>query len=144
MEIPKCEFCNAYVASFEVHNCVRFGNQHRQTSTTLPQCSSGNAAGDNELKTIEEMDYEAVWPYLYQSNSSTQQNILPYIHQRTDCEQTAAAVMPSQQGVANPNPYNPETSDFLFPHIQEKELVSTHLKQPSEVSKIFINKYPQN
>ncbi|GIZ01561.1 hypothetical protein CEXT_182051 [Caerostris extrusa] len=141
MEITKCEFCEAYITNLEVHNCVRLGNQYRQTFATLPQCSSDNAAGVNEL---EEMDYEALWPSLYQSNSSTQQSILPDVYQRTDWEETAAAVMPSQQGVANQNPYNPETSDFLFPHIQEKELVSTHLKQPYEVSKVFINQYPQN
>ncbi|GIY48481.1 hypothetical protein CDAR_585221 [Caerostris darwini] len=90
------------------------------------------------------MDYEALWPSLLQSSSSTQQNILRDIYQRTDCEETAAAVMPSQQGVANQNPYNPETSDFPFPHIQENELAPTHLKQQSEVNNVFINQYPQN
>ncbi|GIY97183.1 hypothetical protein CEXT_196051 [Caerostris extrusa] len=40
MEIRKCEFCKAYITNFEVHNCVRFGNQHRRTSATLPQRSS--------------------------------------------------------------------------------------------------------
>ncbi|GIY39415.1 hypothetical protein CDAR_383611 [Caerostris darwini] len=40
MEIRKCEFCKVYITNFEVHNCVRFGNQHRRTSATLPQRSS--------------------------------------------------------------------------------------------------------
>ncbi|GIY33180.1 hypothetical protein CDAR_244611 [Caerostris darwini] len=46
MEIAKCEFCKAHVTNFEVHNCVEFGNQHRQSSTTLYQCSSATEPGD--------------------------------------------------------------------------------------------------
>ncbi|GIY99546.1 hypothetical protein CEXT_91311 [Caerostris extrusa] len=50
----------------------------------------------------------------------------------------------SQYGVTNPNPYNPETLDFMLPgmqYIQENELNSTHLQMPSEV---FIHQTSQN
>ncbi|GIY47094.1 hypothetical protein CDAR_455381 [Caerostris darwini] len=67
MEITKCEYCDAYITKFDVHNCVRFGNQYRQCSTTLPQCSSRNLDVDIELITEEEMEYEARWPSLNQT-----------------------------------------------------------------------------
>ncbi|GIY76669.1 hypothetical protein CDAR_116451 [Caerostris darwini] len=128
-----------------VHNCVKIGNQHRQTSATLPQCSSGNISEDIELITAEEMEDEALWPFLRQSNSSTlnqinqplnqinnsrqqimlsdmhqsnsslQQSFLFDMHPLTDCEETAAAEMYSWYDVSNHNQYNPAISDFHFP-----------------------------
>ncbi|GIY76673.1 hypothetical protein CDAR_116471 [Caerostris darwini] len=145
MEITKCEYCKAYVTNFEVHNCVKIGNQHRQTSATLPQCSSGNISEDIELITAEEMEDKALWPFLRQSNSSTlnqinqplnqinnsrqqimlsdmhqsnsslQQSFLFDMHPLTDCEETAAAEMYSWYDVSNHNQYNPAISDFHFP-----------------------------
>ncbi|GIY47092.1 hypothetical protein CDAR_455371 [Caerostris darwini] len=167
MEITKCEICNAYITNFEVHNCTKFGNQHHQTSATLPQCSPGNVAGDNELITAEEMEDEALWPFVKQSDSSTlnqinqplnqinnsrQHSIFSGIHQTTDCEETTAAEMASQYGDTNPNSYIPsdyetEPSDYLFPdmrYIQENNLMSTHLPSPPEVSNVFNNQNPQN
>ncbi|GIY78232.1 hypothetical protein CEXT_631761, partial [Caerostris extrusa] len=170
MEITKCKFCNAYITNFEVHNCMRFGNQHRRTSATLPQCSSGNVAEDIELITAEEMEDEALWPFVKQSDSSTlnqinqplnqinnsrQQSIFSDIHQGIDCEETAATEMASQYGDTNQNSYNPsdyetgpsETSDYLFPdmhYIQENDLISTHLQLFPEVSNVFNNQNPQN
>ncbi|GIY20901.1 hypothetical protein CEXT_773941 [Caerostris extrusa] len=66
MEITKCEYCNAYVTNCEVHNCVKFGNQHRRTSATLPQGSSGNVSEDIGLITAEEMEDDALWPFVRQ------------------------------------------------------------------------------
>ncbi|GIY30284.1 hypothetical protein CDAR_583931 [Caerostris darwini] len=167
MEITKCEFCNAYITNFEVHNCMRFGNQHRGTSATLPQCSSGNVAEDIEFIKAEEMEDEALWPFVRQSNSSTlnqinqplnqitnsrQQSISSGIHQRIDCEETAAAEMASQYGDSNqnsfiPSDYETEPTDYLFPdmrYIQENDVLATHLQLPPEVSNAFMNQNPQN
>ncbi|GIY39417.1 hypothetical protein CDAR_383621 [Caerostris darwini] len=167
MEIMKCEFCNTYIKKFEVHNCMRFANKLRRTSATLPQCSSGNVAEGIELITAEEMEDEALWPFLKQSDSSTlnqvnqslneinnsrQQGVSSYIHQGIDCEETAATEMASQYGDTNQNSYNPsdyetEPSESLFPdmhYIQENDLISTHLQLPPEVSNVFINQNPQN
>ncbi|GIY11637.1 hypothetical protein CDAR_530221 [Caerostris darwini] len=167
MEIKKCEFCNAYITNFEVHNCMRFGNQRRRTSATLPQCSSGNVVQAIELITADEMEDEALWPFVKQSDSSTlnqinqplnqinnsrQQGVSSYIHQGIDCEETAATEMASQYGDTNQNSYNPsdyetEPSESLFPdmhYIQENDLISTHLQLPPEVSNVFINQNPQN
>ncbi|GIY67224.1 hypothetical protein CEXT_49581 [Caerostris extrusa] len=41
-----CEFCNAYIANFEVHSCRKFGNQQHQSSATLPRSSSDIKAQD--------------------------------------------------------------------------------------------------
>ncbi|GIY98906.1 hypothetical protein CEXT_228451 [Caerostris extrusa] len=160
MKITKCEICNAYITNFEVHNCTKFGNQHRQTSANLPQCSPGNVAEDNELITAFEMEDEALWPFVKQSDSSTlnqinnsrQQSLFSGIHQITDCEETTAAEMASQYGDTNPNSYIPsdyetEPSDYLFPemlYIQENNLLSTHLQLPHEVSNVFNIQNPQN
>ncbi|GIY41670.1 hypothetical protein CDAR_176161 [Caerostris darwini] len=167
MDITKCEFYNAYITNSEVHNCVKFGNQHRQNSATLPQRSYGNVAEDIELIKAEEMEDEALWPFVKQSDSSTlnqinqplnqinnsrQQSISSDIHQGIDYEETAVAEMVSQYGDANQNSYNPsdyetETSDYLFPemhYIQENDLMSTHLLLTPEVSIAFRNQNPQN
>ncbi|GIY78775.1 hypothetical protein CEXT_628481 [Caerostris extrusa] len=167
MEITKCEFCNAYITNFEIHNCMRFGNPHRRTSATFPQCSSGNVAVDIELITAEELEDEALWPFVKQSNSSTlnqinrplneinnssQQSISSDIHQGIDCEETAATEMASQYGDTNQNSYNPseyeiEPSDYLFPDmhfIQEIDLMSTHLQLPPEMCNAFMNQNHQN
>ncbi|GIY82391.1 hypothetical protein CEXT_331561, partial [Caerostris extrusa] len=119
------------------HNCVKFGNQHRRSSATLPQCSSGNVAEDIELITAEEMEDEALWPF---------------VKQRIDCEETAATEMAFQYLDTNQNSYNPseyeiEPSDYLFPdmhYIQEIDLMSTHLQLFPEVSNVFNNQNPQN
>ncbi|GIY75598.1 hypothetical protein CDAR_175441 [Caerostris darwini] len=62
--------------------------------------------------------------------------------QGTDWEETAAAAVSSQFGVGNQNPYNPETSDFLFSGLlrgEENESASTHLQQPSEENSAIMN-----
>ncbi|GIY79098.1 hypothetical protein CDAR_582521 [Caerostris darwini] len=76
------------------------------------------------------MNCDAGWPAMGQINSSAQQSVLPNIHQRISCEETATAEIPSPYGNANQNRYNPETSDFLFPnmaHVQENPSKSTAL-----------------
>ncbi|GIY59619.1 hypothetical protein CEXT_153001 [Caerostris extrusa] len=116
MEIRNCEFCNAYVANFEVHTCRIFGHQHRQCVTTLPRSSSGNISQDIDLKT-EQIHYEGRIPSMNQESSSWHHSTLSNIHQRTDCEATAAAEESSQYGlririhpteansaIINPNP----------------------------------------
>ncbi|GIY85968.1 hypothetical protein CEXT_241351 [Caerostris extrusa] len=139
MEITKCEFCNSYIANFEVHDCVRFGNQYRQTSATLPQRSSGNLDEDIELITAEEMEDEARWPSMNQGNSSNQQSFLFDMHQQTDFEEIAAAEMYSRYDVSNPDQYNPVFSDFHFPSkpsVEENEYKSVNFQQSSEQSKL--------
>ncbi|GIY64566.1 hypothetical protein CDAR_369621 [Caerostris darwini] len=142
MEIAKCEFCEAYITNFEIHNCVKIGNQHYQSSATLPQCSSGNLAEDIELITENEMDYEARWPFLNQNNSSMQQSVSHELHQRINCDDTSGAEMLSQYGIADYNQYNPAISDFYFPgrpFVEEKESKSINLRQISEESNTFRN-----
>ncbi|GIY26565.1 hypothetical protein CEXT_185071 [Caerostris extrusa] len=126
MDTSNCEFCNAYVADFEVHTCRIFGNQHRQSFATLPRSSSGNIAEGIGLRT-EQIHYEERVPSMNQTNSSWQHIILPNVHQRTDCEDTAAAVVSSQYGIANQNPYNLEISDCLCPQTE-----SAYSLQPSD------------
>ncbi|GIY86293.1 hypothetical protein CDAR_455271 [Caerostris darwini] len=46
MAFRNCEFCNAYVKNFEIHNCANFGNLHLESYTTLPKSSSSNWAQD--------------------------------------------------------------------------------------------------
>ncbi|GIY79105.1 hypothetical protein CDAR_609201 [Caerostris darwini] len=145
MEIGNCEFCNAYVPNFEVHTCRIFGNQHRQCSATLPRSSSGNIAQDIDLKT-EQIHYEERIPSMNQESSSWHHSILSNIHQRTDCEATAAAEESSQYGVANQNPHIPEISDFLFPgivHDEEYQTESAYSLQPTEANRAIINPNPQ-
>ncbi|GIY98911.1 hypothetical protein CEXT_228491 [Caerostris extrusa] len=174
MDTTKCEFCNAYITNSEVHNCVKFGNRHRRNSAPLPQRGYGNVAEDIELIKAEEMEDEALWPFVRQSNSSTlnqinrplnqinqplnqinnsrQQSISSDIHQLIDYKESAVAEMVSQYGDGNQNSYKrsdyeTETSDCLFPdlhYIQEIDLMSTHLQLPPEVSNAFMNQNPQN
>ncbi|GIY79091.1 hypothetical protein CDAR_191391 [Caerostris darwini] len=146
MEITKCEFCNAYIANFEVHDCVRYFNQYRQTSATLPQRSSTNLAEDIELITVVEMDHEAIWPSTSEYNSSIQERIISNIHQRSECEEIAAAEMSSQYEVPNYYQYNPKISDFIFPgkpSTEENKSKSLNLQQTSEESKAYKNRYLQ-
>ncbi|GIZ01549.1 hypothetical protein CEXT_181981 [Caerostris extrusa] len=141
-----CEFCNAYIANFEVHSCRKYRNQHRQSSATLPRSSSDIKAQDIDSVSAQQTDYEAQRPFDNQSNSSTKQSFLPDVHQRIDCGETAGAETFSQRVVTNQNLYNPETSDFLFPdwpHDQERQFESTHLQQPSEVNSAILNENPQ-
>ncbi|GIY43363.1 hypothetical protein CDAR_600061 [Caerostris darwini] len=141
-----CEFCNAYIANFEVHSCRKFGNQHRQSSATFPRSSSDIRAQDIDSLSAQQTDYEAQRPFDNQSDSSTQQSFLPNMQQRIDCGETAAAEMSSQLAVTNQNLYNPETSDFLFPdwpHDQERQSESTHLLHPSEENYLMTNQNPQ-
>ncbi|GIY47105.1 hypothetical protein CDAR_455451 [Caerostris darwini] len=141
-----CEFCKAYIASFEVHSCRKFGNQHRQISATLPRSISDTRAQDIDSLSAQKTDYEAQWPFLCESNSSTQQSFLPNMQQRIDFEETAAVETFSQRAVTNQNLYNPETSDFLFPdwpHYQERQSESTHLRHPSEANYLITNQNPQ-
>ncbi|GIY05207.1 hypothetical protein CEXT_672321 [Caerostris extrusa] len=128
-----CEFCNAYIANFEVHSCRKFGNQHRQSSATLPRSISDIRAQDIDSLSAQQYDSEAQRPFFSQSNSSTQQSFLPDVHHTIDCGETAAAETFSQHAVTNRNLYNPETSDFLFPdwpHGQDRQSESTHLQPP--------------
>ncbi|GIY47108.1 hypothetical protein CDAR_455471 [Caerostris darwini] len=145
MEISNCQFCNAYIANFEVHNCVTFGNQHRQSSATLRHSSSDIRAQDIDSVSAQQTHYEAQWPFFSQSNFSTQQSFLPDVHQRIYWGETAAAETFSQHAVTNQNLYNPETSDFLFPdwpHDQERQFGSTHLQHPSEANYLITNQNP--
>ncbi|GIX79348.1 hypothetical protein CEXT_546261 [Caerostris extrusa] len=113
------------------------------------------------------MEDEALWSFARQSGSSTlnqinqplkqinisrQQSISSDIHQGIDCEVTTTAEMASQYGDPNQNSYIPsdfetKPSDYLFPdirHMQENDVLSTHLQLPPEVSNAFINQNPQN
>ncbi|GIY39335.1 hypothetical protein CDAR_536251 [Caerostris darwini] len=142
MKIGQCEFCKAYITNLEVRYCWRIENQHRQTSATLPQRSSGNLAEDIELIKADKMDHEARWPSASEFDSSTQESILSSIHQRSDCEETAAAKMSSQYEVSNYNQYNPKIPDFQFPgkpSVDENVSKSLNLKQTSEESEPFRN-----
>ncbi|GIY05211.1 hypothetical protein CEXT_672341 [Caerostris extrusa] len=151
MEITKCKYCNAYVTNCEVHNCVKFGKPTSSNFSNLPQCSSGNVSEDIGLITAEEMEDDALWPFVRQSNSLTlnqinqppnqinnsrqqiilsnmhqsnfsiQQSFLFDVHQQTDCEETSAAEMYSCYDVSNHDQYNPENSDFHFPSKPSEE-----------------------
>ncbi|GIY13467.1 hypothetical protein CDAR_193311 [Caerostris darwini] len=141
-----CEFCNAYIANFEVHSCKKYGNQHSQSSATLPRSISDIRTQDIESGSAQQTDYEAQRPFLCESNSSTQQSFLPNMHQRIDCEETAADETFSQRAVTNQNIYNPETSYFLFPdwpHDQERQSGSTHLQYPSGANYLITKQNPQ-
>ncbi|GIY69794.1 hypothetical protein CDAR_614491 [Caerostris darwini] len=145
MVIRICEFCNAYVADFEVHTCRNFGNQHRQSSATLNRSSSVDIDQDIDLRT-ERMHYEVRTPSVNPTHSSWELSICPNIRQKTDCEETAAAEVSSQYGVANQNAYNPQFSDFLFPgmvHGEENQTVSAYSLQPSEGNSAIVNQNPQ-
>ncbi|GIY48256.1 hypothetical protein CDAR_487461 [Caerostris darwini] len=142
MERTKCEYCNTYVTKFEVHNCMKFGNQHCHNYATISQNSYGNLAEDINLSTAEQMYYEARNSPMNQMNFSRQQSILSNVNQPIYCKETAATEKVSQYGVANQYGYNPETSDFLFFDMhpfQENEPNSTQLQLLSEQSKVFIN-----
>ncbi|GIY64562.1 hypothetical protein CDAR_369601 [Caerostris darwini] len=145
MEINNCEFSNTYIAKFEVHSCRKFGNQHRQSSATLPRSISDIKAQDIDSLSAQQTDYEAQWQFFSQSNSSTQQSFLREVHQRIDYGETAGTEASSQCVVTNQNLYNPENSDFLFPdwsHDQERQSESTHLQQPSEANNVIMNDNP--
>ncbi|GIY64564.1 hypothetical protein CDAR_369611 [Caerostris darwini] len=147
MEITKCEYCNTYVTNFEVHNCVKFGGQHRPNFATIPQNSYANLAEDIDVRTAEQMYYATRRSPTNQMNISRQQSILSNVHQPIYCKETAATEMVSQHGVENPYGYNPETSDFLFPDMypfQENVPNSTQLQLPSGESKVFINQNLQS
>ncbi|GIY01199.1 hypothetical protein CDAR_279931 [Caerostris darwini] len=124
-----CEFCNADIANFEAHSCRKYSNQHRQSFATLPHSISDIRPQDIDSVSAQQTDSEAQWPFHNQSNSSTQQSFFPYVHQRIDYGETAAAETFSQHAVTNQNLYNPESSDFLFPdwpHDQGRQSESTH------------------
>ncbi|GIY46755.1 hypothetical protein CEXT_460771 [Caerostris extrusa] len=117
MDIAICVFCKAYVTNFEVHNCFNSWNRYHRSYATLPQNSSANLVQNSNLRATQPMNYEARRSSMDQINSSMQQSFLSEIHQRTGYEENAADEMVSQYGVMNPNPYNPETSDFMFPSV---------------------------
>ncbi|GIY60530.1 hypothetical protein CDAR_381491 [Caerostris darwini] len=145
MVIRNCEFCNAYVADFEIHTCKIFGNQHHQSSATLPRSCSGNIPEDIDLRT-EQIHYEKRIPSITQAHSSCQHSIHLNICQKTECEETAAAEVSSQYEVANQNPHNPEISDFLFPGMprgEENLTKSTYLLQPSEENSAIMDQNTQ-
>ncbi|GIY73852.1 hypothetical protein CEXT_322681 [Caerostris extrusa] len=140
MEIWNCEYCNAYLTNFEVHNCANF-----RAPTTLPQCSSGNRTQDIDVRT-QQMHYEERMPSMNQAYSSRQHSIHPNMHQRTDCEEAAAAEMPSQYLIANQNTFNPVTSEFQFPDMareKENQFKSPHFQQPFEAKTLFLNQNPR-
>ncbi|GIY15672.1 hypothetical protein CDAR_609661 [Caerostris darwini] len=145
MVIRNCEFCNAHVADFEVHICRIFGKQHRQSSATLPGSSSGSLPEDIDLRT-EQIHYEERIPSIVQTHASGQHSIFPNIRKNTDCEETEAAEVSSQHGVANQKPHNPEISDFRFPgkpRGEEIQTKSTYLLQPSEDNSAIVDQNPQ-
>ncbi|GIY81339.1 hypothetical protein CDAR_496231 [Caerostris darwini] len=147
MDITICEFCKAYVTNFEVHSCFSLWNQHHRSYATIPQHSSANLAENSDLITAQPMDFEARWSSMSQVNSSIQQSILNDIHQQTGYEENVADELFTPYGVTKQNPYNSETSDFIFPRmhqIQENEPNSTHLQLPSEVGEIFMHQNSQN
>ncbi|GIY14482.1 hypothetical protein CDAR_514071 [Caerostris darwini] len=123
MEIRNCQFCNAYVTNFEIHCCKNFWKQHRGIYATIPRNSYGNLAEDIDLRTPQQMHYEARRSTTQQTNISRQQRILSNVHQPINCNETAAAEIVSQYGVTNQYRYNPQTSYFLFPamhhHLQK-------------------------
>ncbi|GIY43361.1 hypothetical protein CDAR_600041 [Caerostris darwini] len=130
MEIKNCEFCSAYVTNFEVHICRNFANQHRRSYAPIPSSSEG--AQYINLRT-QQMHLEENSLSMNQSNSSWQHSILPNRDQGTDCEKTAAIEVSSQFAVGNQNPYNPETSGFLFPGMprgEENQTESPYSLQP--------------
>ncbi|GIY78461.1 hypothetical protein CEXT_570221 [Caerostris extrusa] len=137
MVIWNCEFCNAYIANFEVHYCRNFGNQHRQSSATLPQSMVHNI--DSRL--AQPIINDAWSPDMSQINSSTPQSVLPNVHERTSCEETATAEIPSPYGKVSQSQYDPETSDFLFPnmaHGQENPSKSTPLTVADQHNPIHV------
>ncbi|GIY98919.1 hypothetical protein CEXT_228551 [Caerostris extrusa] len=147
MEITKCEYCNTYVTNFEVHNCVKFGDQHRPNYATIPQNSYANLAEDIDLRTAEQMYYATPRSPMNQMNISRQQSILSNVHLPIYCKETTATEMVSQHGVANQYEYNNETSDFLFPDMypfQANVPNSTQLQLPSEEGEVFINQNLQS
>ncbi|GIY62539.1 hypothetical protein CDAR_475331 [Caerostris darwini] len=147
MEIATWEFCNTRIANFEVHNCVWFGNQYRQTSATLPQRSSGDPAEDIEVMTAEKMEYEARWPSISQGNSSNQQSFLFDMHQQTDYEEIGAAEMYSRYDLSTHDQYILANSDFHFssnPSVEENEYKSVNLQQSSEPSTVLRSQNSQS
>ncbi|GIY98909.1 hypothetical protein CEXT_228481 [Caerostris extrusa] len=75
------------------------------------------------------MNYDAEGPPMSQINSSTQQSVLPGVHQQAYCEEMSAAEMVSHYGVTYQNPYNPETSDIL-----DKERNSFENNNPNNIN----------
>ncbi|GIY67240.1 hypothetical protein CEXT_49661 [Caerostris extrusa] len=147
MEITKCEYCNTYVTNFEVHNCVKFGDQHRPNYATIPQNSYANLAEDIDLRTEEQMYYATPRSPMNQMNISRQQSILSNVHLPIYCKEMTATEMVSQHGVANQYEYNNETSDFLFPDMypfRANVPNSTQLQLPSEEGEVFINQNLQS
>ncbi|GIY78234.1 hypothetical protein CEXT_631771 [Caerostris extrusa] len=147
MEISNCQFCNVYATNLEIHYCKNFGNKRRQCNATIPQNSDGNLAQNIDLRTEQQLHYEARSSPMNEINISRQQSILSNIHQPIYCKETKATEIVSQYSVANMYGSNPETSDILFPAMhpfQENEPNSTHLQLPSEASKVFINQNLQN
>ncbi|GIY53592.1 hypothetical protein CEXT_222981 [Caerostris extrusa] len=147
MEISNCQFCNVYVTNLEIHYCKNFGNKRRQCNAIIPQNSDGNLAQNIDLRTEQQLHYEARSSPMNEINISRQQSILSNIHQPIYCKETKATEMVSQYSIANMYGCNPETSNILFPAMhpfQENEPNSTHLQMPSEASKVFINQNLKN
>ncbi|GIY85791.1 hypothetical protein CEXT_798411 [Caerostris extrusa] len=141
MAIWNCEFCNAYVTDFEVHYCRSFGDQHRQSSATLPRSSSVNLVPDIDSRLALPRNYDEGRSVMGQINSSAQQSVLSNIHLRTTCEETATAEIPSQFGNANQNQYNPEISDSLFPnmaHGEETPSKTTPLTEADQLNPMHV------
>ncbi|GIY05197.1 hypothetical protein CEXT_672271 [Caerostris extrusa] len=141
MAIWNCELCNAYVTDFEVHYCRSFGDQHRQSSATLPRSSSANLVQDIDSRLALPMNYDEGRSVMGQINSSAQQSVLSNIHLRTTCEETATAEIPSQFGNANQNQYNPEISDSLFPnmaHGEETPSKTTPLTEADQLNPMHV------
>ncbi|GIZ04310.1 hypothetical protein CEXT_319981 [Caerostris extrusa] len=118
------------LAAHKFHYCIKFGNQHHQSSATLPRSSSSNWVPDVDSRSALLMNYHAEDPATNQINSSMQQSFLHGMDQQTYCEEMSTAEMVSQYGITDQNPYNPETSDFLFPGrspIEESETGPIHV-----------------
>ncbi|GIY16472.1 hypothetical protein CEXT_423011 [Caerostris extrusa] len=117
---------NAYLdANVKKRRIAYITREVKDCSATLPECSSGNLVG---------------WPSLSENKSSTHESIVPDIHQRIDCKETATAEISSQHGVSTHNQYNPGISDFPFPGtpaVEENESKSIYVQQTSEASNVF-------
>ncbi|GIY05203.1 hypothetical protein CEXT_672301 [Caerostris extrusa] len=77
------------LAEDDYESLQNFGNQHCQSSATLPYSSSGNRDQDIDARK-QQMHYEERRSSMNQTYFSWQHRILPNIHQPTYCKVSAA------------------------------------------------------
>ncbi|GIZ04532.1 hypothetical protein CEXT_267751 [Caerostris extrusa] len=147
MDITICEFCKIYVANFEVHSCFNLGinfigvtQPFLKTALLIWHKNSGSRA-------TQPMDYEdggLLWINLIlQCNKVF---FTAYINEQI-MKRRQMLKRFTQYGGTNPNTYNPQTSDFMFPGmhpVQENESDSKHLQLPSVVGEMFMHQNSQN